>query len=342
MKTKIFILFISLIIISCNEKPVEEVKKSVPVRTQKVTFSAISLPIYRSGILAASSEARFSFKTGGIIHRIYVDEGGRVKKGDLLATLNLLEINAQVKLAQSGYEKALRDFSRIDKLYRDSVATLEQRQDLKTAAEVAEAKLQIAEFNLRHSQIIAPSDGRILKRFAEENELIAPGTPVFYFGSFQENWIVRLGVTDRDIVNLQPGDSASVIFDAYRNISFPAFVAEISESADQRSGTFEIELTLKEQGRKLVSGFVAKAAIYPSQTQNYISVPLGALVDADKNSGYVYTVSDSSNRPQRHPVTLGRIINDQVIILSGIKPGMMIITEGAAYLSDQSIIEVVN
>ena len=164
MKTKIFILFISLIIISCNEKPVDEIKKPVPVRTQKVTLAAISLPIYRSGILAASSEARFSFKTGGIIQRIYVDEGGRVKKGELLATLNLLEITEQVKLAQSGYEKALRDFSRIDKLYRDSVATLEQRQDLKTAAEVAEAKLQIAEFNFRHSKIIAPSDGRILKR----------------------------------------------------------------------------------------------------------------------------------------------------------------------------------
>ena len=342
MKTKIFILFISLIIISCNEKPVEEIKKPVPVRTQKVTLSAISLPIYRSGLLAASSEARFSFKTGGIIQRIYVDEGNRVKKGQLLATLNLLEITAQVKLAQSGYEKALRDFSRIDKLYRDSVATLEQRQDLKTAAEVAEAKLQIAKFNLRHSKIIAPSDGRILKRFAEENELIAPGTPVFYFGSFQENWIVRLGVTDRDIVTLQPGDSASVTFDAYRNISFPAFVAEISESADQLSGTFEIELTLKDQGRKLVSGFVAKAAIYPSQTQNYISVPLGALVEADKNSGYVYTVSDTSNRPQRRPVTLDRIFNDRVIILSGIKPGMMIITDGAAYLSDQSIIKIVN
>ena len=87
---------------------------------------------------------------------------------------------------------------------------------------------------------------------------------------------------------------------------------------------------------------MAKAAIYPSQTQNYISVPLGALVEADKNSGYVYTVSDTSNRPQRHLVTLDRIFNDRVIIISGIKPGMMIITDGAAYLSDQSIIEIVN
>ena len=166
MKTKLFLFIGIAFLFSCSEKPDEETTKPVPVTTYRAFLSDISLPIYRSGVLAASSEARLSFKTGGIISRIYVDEGDQVKEGQILAILNLSEINAQVKLAESGYQKAQRDLARIEKLFTDSVATLEQKQDLKTAAEVAEARMHIAKFNLRHSKIIAPSAGRILKRFA--------------------------------------------------------------------------------------------------------------------------------------------------------------------------------
>ena len=139
MKTNISILFCALLIFSCTEKQHEETNKPIPVRVREASYSLLSLPIYRSGILAASSEARLSFKTGGIIHRIRADEGDRVKQGQILASLNLAEIQAQVKLAESGYDKAFRDLKRIEKLFQDSVATLEQKQDLETAVQVAEA-----------------------------------------------------------------------------------------------------------------------------------------------------------------------------------------------------------
>ncbi len=342
MKTKYYILLTALFIISCNNETIEEINKPVPVKVEKVTLSEVRLPIFRSGVLSASTEARLSFKTGGIIRSIYTDEGDHVKKGQILASLDLSEIQAQVNLAKSGYEKSLRDLSRVEKLYRDSVATLEQMQDLNTACDVAQAKLNIAKFNLRHSKITAPANGRILKRFAEENETIAPGAPVFYFGSSQENWIIRIGVTDRDIVKLQIGDSASVEFDAHTNMAFPAYITEISESADPLSGTFEIELTLDNEKQKLVSGFVAKAAIFPAKTQKQMLLPLAALVEADGSNGYVYAVNDSSGNPDRVLVSLGPVINNKVIILSGISPGIRIITEGSAYLSEQSLIKIVD
>lgn len=115
MKTKLFVFISIAFLIACSEKPDEETTKSVPVKTYRAVLSDISLPIYRSGVLAASSEARLSFKTGGIISRIYVDEGDQVNVGQILATLNLSEINAQVKLAESGYQKAQRDLARIEK-----------------------------------------------------------------------------------------------------------------------------------------------------------------------------------------------------------------------------------
>jgi len=343
MKIKILVFLLSVLVLSgCkDESNVNEIIKEIPVKTAKVIIRPISIPIHRSVILATTTEPRLSFKIGGIIDRIYVDEGESVSKGQILATLNLSEIMAQVNLAQSNFEKSSRDMSRIKKLFRDSVATLEQKQNLETALAVAKANLQIAEFNLKHARIVAPEKGRILKIFAEENEMIGPGNPAFYFGSMQDQWIVRLGMSDREIILIQLGDSAQVSFDAYPDIMFPATITEISESVDPMSGTFEVELILKDQNIKLISGFVAKANILPSVKKEYTFIPIESLVEADKTAGYVYVLSDSGNFVQKKLVETGPIIGNQIIINSGLDSSDQVITEGSAYLTEQSRVKII-
>ena len=345
MKIKILILaaLLFFVISSCNQHREEDpAPKAIAVKTITVSRQKVQIPIHRSGILATSSKVRLSFKIGGLVDRLLVDEGDAVSRSQLLASLNLAEIRAQVNLAQSNFEKAARDLKRIQRLYADSVATLEQQQDLKTVLDIAEANLRIAEFNLMHAQIFAPANGRILKRFAEENELVSPGTPIYYFGSSEENFIVRLGVTDRDIVRLQIGDSAAVHFDTYPGISFPAFVSETAEAGDPMSGTFEIEITLTNYDKKLISGFVAKVDIFPAPEDMYFMLPQQSLVEADLDKAFVFIVSDSTNRVRKIPVSVGPIINDQVAIISGLDAGQRVVVEGSAYLSDRSLIEIVD
>ena len=62
---------------------------------------------------------KLSFKTGGIVCKIFVREGDKVRKGDLLASLNLLEINANAEQAKIGYDKALRDYNRAENLLKE-------------------------------------------------------------------------------------------------------------------------------------------------------------------------------------------------------------------------------
>ncbi|WP_315820589.1 efflux RND transporter periplasmic adaptor subunit [Paraflavitalea speifideaquila] len=117
-----------------------------------------------SGTIASTSQATLSFKTGGIISKIYVKEGDHVAKGQLLATLDLTEINAQVQQAVQGSEKAQRDVTRARNLYNDTVATLEQLQNATTQQQVAAEGLRIARFNQQYAQIRATENGTILKR----------------------------------------------------------------------------------------------------------------------------------------------------------------------------------
>ena len=121
------------------------------------------LPVRTSGRLSTKAEVRLSFKIGGIVEGIYAEEGQRVRRGATLARLNLAEIDAQVLQATSALDKAKRDLGRVEGLYKDSVATLEQYQDAQTGLDIAEANVRIANFNRKHAEIVAPAGGRILK-----------------------------------------------------------------------------------------------------------------------------------------------------------------------------------
>ena len=312
MKVIYLIVFSVLIfaIIGCNNNHLsEEQAPLVAVKTAPVQRASISFPVHVSGLLASPKEMKLSFKVGGIIQKILVDDGDLVEKNQLLAALEMSEIKAMVQRAKSGYEKALRDFNRVSSLYEDSVATLEQKQDAETGLQVARSNLEIAEFNLRHASIKAPADGKIMKRLAENNELLETGTPVFIFGSTEGAWIIRTGVTDRDIVRLQYGDSASVTFDAYPEETFYAEVTEIAQSADPYTGTFEIELTLNHQYKNLVFGFVADINIYPRKVQDFFVIPIEALAEANGNTGTIYYLDPENSTAKKTFIQIKTAIN---------------------------------
>jgi multidrug efflux system membrane fusion protein len=347
MKTRIrlsrFLILGALLLLGCGpEEAGDGEARGIPVRTVNVFREEVSIPVHTSGKLALSAEARLSFKIGGIVGRIPVDEGEAVASGGLIAELKGDEINAQVAQARSGFEKAGRALERARRLYRDSVATLEQLQDAETGYEVAKAGLEIAEFNRTYSSIYAPSDGKVLKIFVEPNELVGPGMPVVLFGSSGKVWKVRAGVADRDVIRLSLGDSADVAFDAYPDRGFAARVVEIGEAADPLSGVYEVELALDDGGAKLVSGFVARVDIHPSMCEPMAVIPIEALVEADAEEGYVYVPDQTGRAAEKMAVTLGCILGDKVAVRSGLDDTDRVITDGAAYLTDRSAIRIVD
>ena len=113
-----------------------------------------------------------------MIDSLTVDVGDRVRRGQVLATLKRAEVDAAVSQASESVEKARRDLERAKQLRADEVATEEQVQDLTTAYRVAHANHDAARFNARYARIEAPSDGVVLERLAEADELVQGGQPV--------------------------------------------------------------------------------------------------------------------------------------------------------------------
>ncbi|MCI5082228.1 MAG: efflux RND transporter periplasmic adaptor subunit, partial [Saprospiraceae bacterium] len=317
-----FLLGAALLVTGCSSEETgttNQEEKSIPTKqVETITVRQVdySPRIFASGQLASKEQARLSFKTGGIIKKIAVQEGQSVRRGQLIAELALDEIAAQNQQAAIGQEQAElqvenaklalqlaeRDFKNAKGLYQDSVATLEQLENAEVQLENAKNQLQAAEkglkfskqnvevasFNLEYSKIVAPSNGIILRKVAEVNELVGPGTPVVLFGSREKAQVIRVAVTDKDIIHIGLGDPAEVYFDAYPDEAFGGVVREIASMADPYTGTYEVEIEVKLEGKRLLNGFIGEVYIEGGNETSMLGVPVDALVSADEKEGIVF------------------------------------------------------
>ncbi len=342
------ILPLLLFVAACGKKDAPEealppnTQEEIPVKVMTVGKENTAVSVTASGAVSSDTEARLSFKTGGVIDQIYVDEGSAVKKGQLLAKLNFTEINAQVSQANQAIQKAERDLQRAQNLYRDSVATLEQVQNATTALQVAKENGSIAKFNLSYSEIRAPISGKILKKWMNEGEVAGPGNPVFMMHAASSNdWVVKAGITDKDFVRLRVGNQANITFDAYPNQAFVGTVKELPESADAMSGLYPVEFKFNTQGKKFTYGMFATIKLGSSSTNSsdYVAVPIDAIIEGNGANAFVFV--PEGNKVKKTPVRIAFLKDEQALIASGLPAGTQVVTDGSAYLTEKSLIKII-
>ncbi|MBS1598911.1 MAG: efflux RND transporter periplasmic adaptor subunit [Bacteroidetes bacterium] len=333
----------SAIIIGCSEKKKTAVatEDTVVVKTVPVSFSTYSPKLEYSGTIASVNEAKLSFKIGGIISRIYVKEGDRVVKGQLLATLDLTEINAQVKQASQNVEKLNRDERRIKNLLDDTAATLEQYQNAQTQLNVGKENLRIAQFNQEYAQIRSSANGIITKKLMNEGELASTGAAVLILnGTSADDWVIRFGVSDKDWAILQKNDRATVFVDAYPGKIFNGLISKIEQSADPLNGTYEIEVKILPGDKKLAPGLFATVHINAGNaTQSLSVIPIEALAEADRKTGYVYTLNNDKKTVAKHKVQIAFINKDSVGVAGGLDNINHVIKEGVSYITENTVVK---
>lgn len=316
-------------------------ESTVTVKVAPVKEGNYALPIFSSGLISTEIESRLSFKTGGVISKIYVTEGQSVSAGQVLATLDLTEINAQEVQTKNNLEKTKRDLERAKRLYADSAATLEQVQNSQTAYNVADESYRIVSFNKRYATVQATSSGKVIKKFANEGELIGPGIPVLMVNSAGKNdWIVKIGLPDVDWVRVKIGDKAIVTSDAYPGVPFEAIVNVINEGADPLNGLYQAEIKINPQGKRLASGLFAKVEIIPSESQSLKSIPVEALIEGDGKNAFVFVLNADQKSVSKVPVKIAYLLDTEAIILQGLEKVTEVINEGSAFLTEFSTVTV--
>lgn len=337
-----WLLLLALALAACSDGVPSPQPPATPVRVAVAHAGPAIAPFATNGIVAAKDEMRLSFKIGGIVRRIAVAEGERIARGQLLAELELTEIDAQLEQVAQLAAKAQRDLARGERLYADQVITLEQLQDLRTQASIAQAQATGARFDRGHAVITAPHDGVVLRKYVQEREIVGAGAPVLMVSGAERGHVVRAALADREIVQLRLGDTADIRLDAYPGRRFSGTVTEISGAAETGSGLFPIEVRFGEDAPQLASGLVAKLTIHPGapDAANLTYVPIASIVEGDGERASVYVLRDG--RAERREVTVAFITHDGVALSAGVTSGETVVTDGALYLADGEQIRVVS
>ncbi|SIT34304.1 RND family efflux transporter, MFP subunit [Filimonas lacunae] len=340
-----FLTMSSIVFFSCGEKKegTKQTGESDIIPVKIAAISSLSLPdtINATGLVTTENTAQYSFKIGGVITKIYVEEGRFFHKGDLLATLNATEIGAGLSQSNLNAEKAQRDYNRAVSLYKDSVYTLEQLQNTKTALDIAERGKEAVAFNERYSRIYAAADGFVTQKVANEGEVVGAGSPVLLINEAagNSNYLLKVGVTDREWAAINLGQKGTVILDGYPGQAFDAFVFRKSQASDRAAGAFQVELKITLHNTQPAVGMFGKAVIHTKKADNVVVIPYDALVEVDGDNAFVFTPA-GSNSVKRRPVVLSGFDNHQAYVLSGISNTDTIVVSNSAFLNEQSIIKI--
>ncbi|WP_462281125.1 efflux RND transporter periplasmic adaptor subunit [Salinivirga cyanobacteriivorans] len=340
MKNSPFIIIVLMVLASCQiDNPGKKESTNPEVAVEAVERVTRQWPIHTVGTIEADKNLKLSFKIGGIIDQINVEPGEQVAKNQTLASLNTVEIASRVKQAKLAVDKANRDFKRVNNLYKDSVATLEQWQNAKTALEAARADLQMARFNQKHATIKAPASATVLKQLAQPGEMVGAGYPVIVLGTTGRKYRVVAQVTDREWVQIKKGDSAVVTMDAHPGKSFNAHIEQINPLPEKYTGTYRVKLIFEKNSLSITTGMITRVEIYPKTTRQYIKVPVDALVEASGNEGYVFVVEQA--KAQRRKIEIVRVDHANVYVQKGLKNGEKVITSGKSFVSTGQQVKII-
>jgi RND family efflux transporter MFP subunit len=320
---------------------IPKTSEPTPVRVMLLEKGVMESAIHTSGRIYTDDETTLGFKIGGVVRNVLVSEGNAVRKGQVLATLDLTEIDASVSQAKIGFEKAERDLKRAQNLYRDSVATLEQLQNVQTAYEVAQQQLKAVIFNRNFAEIRAPFNGFVLKKFVNPGQVVGIGDPVLKTnGAGRGNWIIKTGVSDKQWAVIALNDKALIHVDAIENEEFTGKVIRKSEISDPATGAFTVEIAINPSKQKLASGMFGSVTIISGKKLTSWSLPYDAVLEANGDEGFVFITNDNKVAVKT-PVTIGSFDNETIQVTTGLEDARSLIVAGSAYLTDQSPIIIV-
>lgn len=177
MKRLLWLLGPALAAAGCAERPAA---RPTPPAVRIVEVAPASQPLVTEypGRVEASEEVHLSFQVSGTLRRIAVEEGARVRRGELVAELDPADYALQLKAVEAEYRRIEAEARRVMALYADSVATADAYDKARYGLEQAAARRDHARRQLADTRIAAPFDGRVQRRHCDAPTVVAAGMPV--------------------------------------------------------------------------------------------------------------------------------------------------------------------
>ena len=321
-----------MMLAGCTEKSSKLEKKNVKVETISVGNTNLGGTKDYVGTIEEKMGSTLSFEIAGNITSIRVEEGDRVNKGQLLATINPTTVKEAHRATLTTLKQAQDAYRRFLPLHQSGTISDMKWVEIESKLEQAKAAESIARQQLSHSTLTAPFAGVIAAKNVDLGTYVLPGQPVLKLANVaQVN--AKVSVPEAEISHLHVGDKVKLTVAALSGAIFRGTISEKGIDANPISHTYDVKVGITNPQGRLLPGMVCNAQVQGSATTPFYLIvpPQSVELDVD-NSRFVWTVVNGKAHQQ--PVTTGDFEGDGIVILSGLKAGDQVIINGQQKVSE--------
>ena len=339
-----------------------------PAMTSEASRVAGAPLMTASGYVVARRKAVVSAKIQGRLAELKVEEGSRVRDGEVLARLESVDSEAQVVGARAAVQRAeaelaenQRQLRQAESLHRDKVLPADQLEATQSRVRMAEAgvaearaSLAFAEAQLQNTVIRAPFAGTVVKKMAEVGESVAPIPPGVNLSTSSgaivaladlETLEVEADVSESNVAKLKDGQPAEVTVEAFPDRRYRAELRQVIPTADRTKATVQVKVTIQDKDENLKPEMSAKVTFLESAVQvdaaasapPVMTVPPSAVVTLD-GGPHVFEVREGKVRARR--IVTGPTQQGQVVVKEGLKGGETLVSSPPESLKDGDAVEV--
>ena len=321
------------------------------VRVAPVERAAVTLTQPLVASVEPVTRATLAADFAGVVLDRTFEEGQRVAKGQPLVSIDAEVMGARhaaaeaaVRSAEAQLERArieaantAREAARQESLFRRNAAPEKEFLDARSADDRAQASIAVSEAEVAQRQaearemelmlakasVASPLDGVVERRYAEIGQWLDSGDPVADVVQL-DPLFVRVGVPERVVTSVKPGDTAEVMIPALGGRTFEGTVDQIVPVADPQSRTFPVRILLPNPDGEIRPGFFARATLRSSGEQSF-QVPKDAVVN-NGTDAHVVVVRDGAAAIV--PVTLGVASGETVGVTGELADGDRVVVRG--------------
>jgi len=299
-------------------------------------FVEIQGSVQADDLIAATSEV------GGRIIQLNVKEGQFVKKGQLVAKLDLEQLNKQIAEIEKSLELANTVYERQKRLWDQNIGSEIQYLEAKNGKERLEKSLETLRFQLEKANVYSPASGIVEMVITQSGEITAPGAPIFQILNTSQLKVVA-SVPETYLTAVNMGERITIKFPALATEQ-TAKVNLIGRQIDPANRTFAVEAAINNANGVIKPNLLAIVLIKDYAADNEVVVPIETVQQEVSGKDYVYIKGSDQDGDfaKKVYVDMGRSYQGNVVIKNGLEGGEELILEGARGLVENDLIRVQN
>ena len=311
-----------------------------PVSVIKPKVSEFKHYISVQGSLMSDDMVNASSDLGGRVMKLSVKEGQNVRKGQLIADLDMETLDKQRAELVKTLELAEEVYARQERLWSQNIGSELQYLQAKNNKERLEKSLETLDFNKAKSKVYAPISGSVLSLNIKAGEMAGPGMPIVTLLNVS-NIKVSAEVPESYLKAIKKGDKIEVELPALGETR-TATINLIGNAINPANRTFKIEASLRNSDKVLKPNLLANVKLNDYTKADAISIPVELVQQEVGGKSYVYSVQEIGNNltAQKMYVTTGEVQDGKIIINEGLKGDEQLILDGARMVVNDEVVEI--